>query len=1206
MLTELNLKALGLQFNKFDDEELIQIYKELVKEFQFGYDIPTNTFNLVEISKNENIIFFKIVFKDSGKNSDFMIWAFNNNVLYNVLSQDDAIRENYMDMYNESIHYYDVSDIDSEGKKDELREFTINNLYDEDDDDFEDISLDDEEKDEIYDVFDESKDISVDREIDDYVIQCLDYVFNYIVFALSKEGVLRDKYTLKYIKKSDKYYYFCLAPKKPDVLSDDQLIWATDFRKLFKVDDELFSDCMDNATIVKLDYSLFSTKNKYSELFDETDSSSEKEDNANDKSLSSIMNKLDKVKEELSSVVKGQDAAIDRFVSGLFDILAFESNDNIKGSFLFIGPSGTGKTLLAKTIAKSIGMKSLIVNLSEYSDKDAVTRFRGFDKTFRNSTPGVVTSFINNNPDTVIIFDEVDKCHITVKNLLLQLYNDGYIFDPQLEKNVSFKNTILIFTTNAGKKLYLDNDKPLFTLSNKKIINALSQEKDSSDNQLFPTSLISRFASKGIIVFNNLEPYTLYEITKNSFEDKTKRFEKSNIGKIEYDDNIISALLYQLGGKSDGRNLVGLASKYMEDEIIEALRQLNEENVSKIKKIKFSIDIKNNEEYFSEKPSKALVFMDYTKFMELDKNIQGIDFYHASRIDNAKELLRKDIDFIIIDVMTNASGSYIYNDIEDIESEGRDLISYCSTFHNEIPIYVINEGRNNKEFETLFKIGVKGLINTKESFTDDLLLAKAKASMTKNCYKLSRANKVLQYRTRQKSYDDVIEIEMYNLKFVIDYNVEDDDFVMDFDRPTIKFDDVIGQDDAKETLKDFIKYLNNPIAYIENGVRPPRGILFYGPPGTGKTLLAKALAGESTVSFLQKNASDFVNKAPSEIENLFKKARKYAPAIIFLDEVDAIAKERMGYSTNESILNKLLSEIDGFNFDYKRPVLVIAATNYPIEKTAPNVVALDPAFVRRFDRKIKIGLPNKDERIKFINYYLEKHSINTISEECIKNIASRTMYYSPADLELLIEHAIRRAEFNPLTDEILSDTVDENKHGKSNILDLEEIKRTAIHESGHALVCYLCGIVPAYLTIISRGGYGGYMAYGENNNINTYTKQDLLDRIAISLAGRAAEVIEYGDKLGVTTGPSSDLFNATNIAKSIIAEYGMNDSLVSLKALGANENINIINDINKILNQEFDRAKKLIINNKAKYNELVDKLLDKNSLTEAEITKILE
>ena len=216
------------------------------------------------------------------------------------------------------------------------------------------------------------------------------------------------------------------------------------------------------------------------------------------------------------------------------------------------------------------------------------------------------------------------------------------------------------------------------------------------------------------------------------------------------------------------------------------------------------------------------------------------------------------------------------------------------------------------------------------------------------------------------------------------------------------------------------------------------------------------------------------------------------------------------------------------------------------------------------------------------------------------------MYYSPADLELLIEHAIRRAEFNPLTDEILSDTVDENKHGKSNILDLEEIKRTAIHESGHALVCYLCGIVPAYLTIISRGGYGGYMAYGENNNINTYTKQDLLDRIAISLAGRAAEIIEYGDKLGVTTGPSSDLFNATNIAKSIIAEYGMNDSLVSLKALGANENVNIINDINKILNQEFDRAKKLIINNKAKYNQLVDKLLDKNSLTEAEITKILE
>lgn len=1227
MQIKINLEDYGFQSMKFNTEQLILIYKKVVEELEYGFGIPKDSFCLKHVDYALEYDFFTLEFKDGNQRYDKLkIWAFNENMLYIMNMQEEELKTKLFNIFKDSDNdNSNVEIIEKEGKIEELfdikkqvkpeskeeKDDIIKKASEEDDDfdisDF--IEEDIEEK-----IKEDSIRAKMNMDINDIVINGLKDVFRAIVNVLSKEGVPRENYTLKYIRKSEKYYYFCLAPRKADALKSEQTVWGTNFECYFKAleDKNILMDYMEKSHLIKIDYSIFAenqTKTEPTPDFKKKDNVEVENDELikNTINLSKIMRRISDVREKISSVVKGQDAAIDRFISGLFDILTFKSKDSvIKGSFLFVGPSGTGKTLLAKTIADSIGMNKLVVNLSEYSDKEAVSRFRGFDRTFKDSRPGLVTSFIDKNPNTVIIFDEVDKADVAVKNILLQLYNDGFIVDPQLEKSVSFKDTILIFTTNAGEKLYEENEGKLSTLSNKKIVNALKNEVNAKGEPVFPASLISRFSSKGIVVFEHLEPYTLFEITKNSFKDKIKNFEDNNIAKIEFDDDLITALIYRIGGKADGRNLIGLVSKYIEDETIEGLSQLDEEKISKIKKIKFSIDKTNNQEYFSEKTANALVFMDYAKYKDLDLNIDGIEFYHASTLDKAKELLRKYIDFIIIDVMTNVYGSSIYNDIEDIESDGRELITYCNGFHSEIPIYVINEGRKNNEFQTLFKIGVKGLINLGDIFKSDTALARARASMTKNCYSLSRANKVLQYRTRQKCYDDVIEIEMYNLKFVIDYNVEDDDFVMDFDRPTITFNDVIGQDDAKETLKDFIKYLNNPVTYLENGVRAPRGILFYGPPGTGKTLLAKALAGESTVSFIQKNASDFVNKSPEELEKLFARARKYAPAIIFLDEVDAIAKERMGFSSNESVLNKLLSEMDGFKLDLKRPVIVIAATNFPIEKSERNSVALDPAFVRRFDRKIKIGLPNKDERIQFINYYLGKHSINTISKECINNISNRTIYYSPADLEQLIEHAIRNAKGSILTDELLSNTVDENKHGKENKSSEDDMKRTAIHESGHALVCYLCGITPAYLTIISRSGYGGYMAYGDDLNQQTYTKQELLDRIAISLAGRAAEIIEYGDKLGLTTGPQSDLFNATSIAKSIISDYGMNDSLISFDAIGKIDDSILMNDINKLLNQEFDRAKKLIINNKTKFNNLVESLLERNSLTENEIIEILK
>lgn len=924
------------------------------------------------------------------------------------------------------------------------------------------------------------------------------------------------------------------------------------------------------------------------------------------RSLSYVMNKINKIRQELKKEVFGQGAAIDKLLSGLFDVLLFDnSNSSTKASFLFAGPSGTGKTTLANSLAKALNMNTLVVNMAEYSDKDALVRFKGFDKTFRNSRPGLVTSFIDSNPNTVIIFDEIDKAHIDIKNLLLQLYNDGYINDPTLEKNVSFKNTILVYTTNAGKKLYEENEGNLSLLSNKKILNALKKETDYRGEPIFPSALVSRFGAGTIVVFNNLEPYTLFSITKNAFLKKANTFTEGGYPKVEFSDDLITSLLYRLGGKADGRNLVGLAKKFFEDEIVDALRHLDKKELDSLKEIKFVVDKTNVSDYYSSSKLNVLVFSAESKFELLDTKIRGVKFYLASDLAKAKEILRKDIDFILCDVFTNQKIKNIYEDIEDIESDGRELITYCSVFFREIPLYILNYDLDIKDFHSFFKLGVKDTINTKD-FKKNFNLIKEKVAIAKSCYKLISENKLLNYRSRQKKNNDILEIEMYNLNFKVEYNaVDDEEFLLDIDRPEVKFDDIIGSEDAKDTLRDFIDYLNNPRKYLDNGTRAPRGILLYGPPGTGKTMLAKAIAGESTFSFIQKNASDFVGKSADLIGDLFAKARKYAPSIIFLDEVDAIAKERVGYSFNDHILNKLLSELDGFKFDIKHPVIVICATNFPIEKTNTNTVVLDPAFVRRFDRKIKIDLPNKKERIEFINYYLNKHSIKTISEECILNIAKRTVYYTPAALEHLIEHALRNAKGNELTDEILENTVDENRYGKENKINEEDSYRSAIHEAGHAFISYLSSKMPTYLTITSRGNYGGYMMSSDDTEKMYLTKEDLLAQIRIALAGRAAEIIEFGDKDGLTTGPSDDLLQATQVAKAIICEYGMNNSLVSYRTLNYTSE-ELISEINKILDKEFLNAKNLILQNKKTYDKLVKELYEKNSLTEAEIKKILK
>ena len=436
------------------------------------------------------------------------------------------------------------------------------------------------------------------------------------------------------------------------------------------------------------------------------------------------------------------------------------------------------------------------------------------------------------------------------------------------------------------------------------------------------------------------------------------------------------------------------------------------------------------------------------------------------------------------------------------------------------------------------------------------------------------------------------------------------------EKPNVRFADVIGASDAKDELKFFIDYLKNPKKFSAQGLKPPKGVLLYGPPGTGKTMLAKAMAGESDVAFIPAVASSFVTKwqgsGPESVRELFKRARRYAPAIVFIDEIDAVGRKRSAGSNahgEEMALNALLTEMDGFSVDPKRPVFVLAATNFDVEEGKGGMGVIDPALARRFDRKVLVDLPNADEREQMLRVLLGKNQTHSVSDSMLRRTAERAMGMSPANLTSVVELANRMAikAGKPLDDAILDEAFELTKHGEKKDWGYEYLERVARHESGHAFLCWLGGNTPSYLTIVARGGHGGYMEHSAKDMGPLSTKEDLIHRIRTSLGGRASEIAYYGEKDGVSTGASGDLEQATRIAAAMLCSYGMDEEfgLAAMEPGEAMKDPAFRKRVNEILGAEMRATVQIIQENKPRIDRMVDALMKKNKLTGAEMEELL-
>ncbi len=941
------------------------------------------------------------------------------------------------------------------------------------------------------------------------------------------------------------------------------------------------------------------------------------------------------IHDNLSKIIFGQDNAISVFTSGYFqaelNALTNKNRTRPGATFLFAGPPGVGKTFLAESAAKELGLPYRRFDMSEYSDKEANFEFCGTDKVYKNGQPGNVTSFVAKNPKCFILFDEIEKAHLNIIHLFLQILDAGRIRDNYTDEEVSFKDAILVFTTNAGRKLYEESETTDYSgMSRKVILKALRSDiNPNTGTSYFPAAICSRFASGNVVMFNHITAHNLREIAKKEVLKHAVNFEKEIGIKVRIDEPVYTSLLFAEGGAADARTIKSRAETFFDDEIFELFRLISSKEtdtgIADLKSVHFKVELPKGEiaELFERSESyEVLVFSDKKVAEKCSAFSPDTRFINAQSDEEAKKIVKeRDISFVLIDMSYGETGKSKYLNAEDIDSKARDFFWNIKELYPEIPIYILQtESRTlaSEEIISFTRNGVRGVMTLSEDkFAEEIKDTNDKIYQQSSMNALARANKLVTYETAQqlKNNGKTAEIKLFDFEMDVAVDAEDSKNILsNVSKPDISFDSVIGAEDAKKELRYFVEYLKNPKKYMETGLSAPKGVLLYGPPGTGKTMLAKAMASESDVTFVNAEGNEFINKywgvGRDRVKELFRTARKYAPAIIFIDEIDAIAKARTGSedrSDQENTLTAFLTEMDGFKNDNSRPVFILAATNFDVD-------SLDPALMRRFDRRLYVDLPTKDERLRYIRMKLAERNAFALSEEEIGNIAIRSTGMSLADLASIFELSMRmciRDGNLKVTDEIFEEAFETYNGGEEKKWDESLLERTARHEAGHAFLYWQNGDTPSYVTIVARGHHGGYMQHDDNEGKAVHTRDELLSLIRTALGGRASEIVYYGDKEGITTGASGDLEHATRIARYMVCTYGMDDGL-GLAVIDRTDEANtalageVRRAMNAILDQEMKNAVRIISENRDKIDALVERLLLENHLTGDEIKKVFE
>ena len=967
-------------------------------------------------------------------------------------------------------------------------------------------------------------------------------------------------------------------------------------------------------------------------------------DHINREKIEKLIEGVKTLHDKLSENIFGQEHAIEVFTTGLFqaELLAMTDKSRRKpgATFLFAGPPGVGKTFLAETVATLLGRPFMRFDMSGYSDKESAMEFCGSDSVYKNSKGGNFTTFVKENPVSVVLFDEIEKAHISIIHLFLQILDAGRIRDSNTDEEIALNNVILIFTTNAGKQLYESAPGGDFSNTSRRVIlKALENDVNPLTNTpFFPSTICSRFASGNVVMFNYMGAHNLYNIVRRELRRHASNYEDEFGVKINIDDTVAAAILFAEGGSADARTVRSRAESFFDNELFELFRMISSDacygKVSDVDSIDVRIELPESgavRELFeaNEKPG-VLTFASDKVIDDCRERLGDEGFYGSGDVQEADSIIKNnDIGIVVIDMSYGVFDGSDYLNVEDTVSLARNFFHYVRETYADIPVYLVETDDftlEKEEKRSLIAQGVRGILSLrgeKSGFADKINAICCNIHQQMSMKRLASENKVVTFETAQKVSPDGKSAEILLFDFALKVTVEAEDsgeVINNVSRPDVTFDEIIGAEEAKAELKYFIDYLKNPKKFLGTGVKAPKGVLLYGPPGTGKTMLAKAMASESGVTFITAEGDQFLKKYVGEgskaVHEIFSTARKYAPAILFIDEIDAIAKCRTGSSDGLSsaagnTLTALLAEMDGFKNDTTKPVFVLAETNFDVDPDSPT--GIDEALVRRFDRSIYVDLPNRGDRIRFMNYKRTTSLVYELSDNIIESLAVRSTGMSLADLDSVFEMALRsaiRSGEGKVTDEIMEECFEVFTGGEKKVWDISQLERVARHESGHALLCWLNGEKPSYLTIVARGDHGGYMMHGDMESKFLFTKDELLANIRTSLGGRAAEIVYYGKNDGLSTGASGDLASATRTAQAIICRFGMDASFglatIDWEVASGELADEIRSSVNVILNEQMKIAVESVKRNKKAIDIMVETLMMKNHLVESEIDAIFK
>ncbi|KPD21923.1 ATP-dependent Zn proteases [Idiomarina abyssalis] len=887
--------------------------------------------------------------------------------------------------------------------------------------------------------------------------------------------------------------------------------------------------------------------------------------------------------------VIGQTQAVESVSSALSSLVVSGGNRHL-GVSTFLGASGAGKTRLAECFANvftdelSLDYQLLVLNMEQYSEERDVLKLFGSGSQYVDAALGGITLPIMKKVRTIIVFDEIEKAHKEVIQSLLTLIDKGIAEDRTTGRKVDFSLCYFVFTTNIGS-----SDISKFSSQNEMdVMELLTRKKSSSDRVLSP-EMANRLAAGNVALFRPLTAGNLVKLAKAS----AKRV--SQVSKVSWPGNAEEIILATLGGAATPRAIKNQLQKLEGEFISEQLDELDERQVSLLNNIQLSAP-----HIIEAEPTKVSVITKSNAFSALQG--KSLEVWKDTSLHSVRQQLESDTDVIIIDEST-------------LKAPIPDVAKLLKAYRDKV-IFTLSTETGRAKLKTHCSGSlIFGHYVMSEKIADSKLKeivtsAQRLAALVKQTATAIKRNEKVDYAFRSKVTEGGIKVTLDLLGRKQTVKAEDAElpFISFAGKPKGALSDVIGQESIKKRLKLIVEALNGSSCGGSRNISIPKGYLFAGSPGAGKTHMARSLAAESDMFFFNVNASDLlIGNAVDNVNKLFDVAARYAPSMIFIDEIDSIAMDRKNSTqAGAVVVNSLLTALDGFK-QKDGKVFVMAATN--------NLQQLDPALTRagRFDRTIFFDAPCKKAREKCIRDWFDNNDY-ILDDELRNELVIMLEGATIGRIREIFDNSVltsmtEEKEWYPsmLIEEIRSVKLGAVSHAM--VQSRQQIENTAYHESGHLLAHkLLLPDVPVELASIQpRGAALGMVVPGISDSEPVLSKQRVKAYLQILLAGIAAEHMLGLTGDAQTIGGADDRKKATQLAKNAILNWGMSDIFgFAIPSELSVDDATVNREVNSWLKGAFDGVSALLSENKALLDTISAELVEKEQLDKNDIEGLFE